>query len=95
MTVFSNVGYMGIPLTNEILGSQAVLYVSVFILVFNLLIYTYGAMILRHGNIAAGFADAYRRLGASLVNPGVLSGIIAVALYLAGSHAAAGDYRAA
>jgi predicted permease len=81
MTVFSNIGYLGIPLINEILGSQAVLFVSVFIIIFNILIYTYGVMILQRGAVEPSLKSSSLR---KLVNPGVLSGIIAVAFYLLG-----------
>lgn len=79
MTVFSNIGFMGIPLISEIYGSSAVLYVSVFILLFNILIYTYGVMVLRRGTAP----DAKERFSLrKFINPGVISGIVAVAFYL-------------
>jgi len=81
MTVFSNIGFLGIPLINEILGSQALLYVSVFIIIFNILIYTYGMVIIQRG--AAGPSHSGSSLR-KLINPGVLSGIIAVTFYLLG-----------
>ena len=49
MTVFTNIGFMGIPLVSEIFGTSGLLYVSIFILIFNILIYTYGVMILQRG----------------------------------------------
>ncbi|HPF87737.1 MAG TPA: AEC family transporter [Candidatus Limiplasma sp.] len=79
MTVFSNIGYMGIPLVSEIVGDEAMLYVSVFILLYNVLIYTYGIMILQRG------ADPVSQKGLSLkefLNPGVVSSVIAVMFYL-------------
>lgn len=78
MTVFSNIGYMGIPLISEILGTQALLYVVVFILLFNILMYTYGVMILQRGTDSASHARSSLR---KLINPGVLSGIVAVTFY--------------
>ncbi|HPJ02615.1 MAG TPA: AEC family transporter [Candidatus Limiplasma sp.] len=79
MAVFSNIGYLGIPLINEVLGSQAILYASVFILVFNVLIYTYGVMILQRAiSQPAQHTASWRKL----INPGVLSGIVAVVFYL-------------
>lgn len=47
MTVFSNVGFMGIPLVDSLYGNSAVIYVAIFILVYNILIYTYGVSILQ------------------------------------------------
>lgn len=42
MMVFSNVGFMAIPLISSIYGEKSVFYVSFYILGFNLLLYTYG-----------------------------------------------------
>ncbi|MBN1778090.1 MAG: AEC family transporter [Clostridiales bacterium] len=81
MAVFSNIGFLGIPLINEILGSQALLYVSIFIIIFNILIYTYGVVILQRG---AAEPSQKRSSLRKLVNPGVISGVIAVAFYLLG-----------
>jgi malate permease and related proteins len=79
MTVFSNIGFMGIPLISEIIGSAAVLYASVFILLFNILFYTYGVMIQQRGaDSASQIRFSFRRF----INPGVISSIIAVTFYL-------------
>ena len=41
MTVFTNIGFMGFPLVNALLGAKAVLYTSIFIMPYHILIYTY------------------------------------------------------
>jgi len=80
MIVFSNIGYMGIPLVSELLGASAMLYLSVFILFFNILIYTYGIMLLQRGVTASSVQQRFS--AKKLFNPGVVASIIAVALYL-------------
>ena len=40
--VFSNCGYMGMPLIHELYGSDGVFYVSTYIVIFQILIWTYG-----------------------------------------------------
>jgi predicted permease len=42
MIVFSNIGFMGIPLISALYGSEALLYASIFGIPFNILVYTYG-----------------------------------------------------
>ncbi|MDR2044685.1 MAG: AEC family transporter [Clostridium sp.] len=42
MTVFSNIGFMGFPIIRAVYGQEALLYASVFLLPYNILIYTYG-----------------------------------------------------
>lgn len=42
--VYSNCGFMGIPLVDALLGSEGVFYLTGFITVFNVLIWTHGIM---------------------------------------------------
>lgn len=44
MLVFSNMGFMGFPIIAAIYGTSALMYASVFLIPFNLLIYTYGVI---------------------------------------------------
>ena len=41
-TVFSNAGYMGIPLQQAILGDEGVFYCAAYVIVFNIMLWTYG-----------------------------------------------------
>lgn len=54
LTVFGNVGFIGIPLASAVLGSESLIFVSIFNLLFNLLIYTFGVSLLQRA--AAGQA---------------------------------------
>lgn len=44
--VFSNVGFIGIPVINAMFGSYALVYVAIFIMEYNVLLYTYGMSLL-------------------------------------------------
>lgn len=44
-TVFSNAGYMGIPLISMVLGDEAAIYASVYIVAFNFFCWSFGALI--------------------------------------------------
>lgn len=44
-TVFSNCGFLGYPLVQALFGSMGVFYTSIFLIPFNLLIFTYGVML--------------------------------------------------
>ncbi len=44
--VYSNCGFMGIPLINSILGAEGVFYVTAYIVVFSILSWTHGLIIL-------------------------------------------------
>lgn len=54
LTVFGNVGFIGIPLASAVLGSESLIFVSIFNLLFNLLVYTFGVSLLQRA--AAGQA---------------------------------------
>jgi predicted permease len=41
-SVFSNCGYMGIPIISELYGPDGVLYVSIYVVIFQILLWTYG-----------------------------------------------------
>lgn len=46
MYCFSNLGFMGIPVMNAIYGASAIFYISIFMIPFNFLVYTYGIVLL-------------------------------------------------
>lgn len=47
LTIFGNVGFIGIPLASAVLGNESLIFVSIFNLLFNLLIYTFGMSVLQ------------------------------------------------
>ncbi len=49
MTIFGNVGFMGIPVARSLLGSEAALYAALLNIPFNLLAYTLGIAMLHSG----------------------------------------------
>ena len=47
--IFSNVGFMGIPLVNAICGQDYLIYLSIYIITFNILTWTYGVYFMSDG----------------------------------------------
>ncbi len=78
-TVFSNAGYMGIPLQYALLGEEGVFYGSIYVSVFHLLCWTYGVWELR-----GGFAG--KSAAKSLVNPGLVGIAIGLPFFLFSLH---------
>ncbi len=64
-TVFSNCGFMGLPLQHAILGADGVFYGAIFIAVFNVVTWTYGFALM-------GDQGQKIELRKILLNPGVL-----------------------
>lgn len=89
MATFSNLGFMGIPITKSLYGNEGVVYVSLYILVYNVFVYTYGMSLARraahekNGINDAGkatLADTLKRM----INPGVVAALLALAIFATG-----------
>lgn len=74
-TIFSNCAFMGVPLLNALLGSEGVLYGSVYIAVYNALSWTYGVILLTGNHREMNIRKA-------LINPGTVAIFIALPLFL-------------
>lgn len=51
LTVFGNVGFIGIPLASAVLGSGSLIFVSMSNLIYNILVYTFGISTLRKASL--------------------------------------------
>lgn len=75
-TVFSNCGFMSIPLQMAVLGADGVFYGGAFLAVFNITLWTYGLFSMSGSRKAFSFKSL-------ILNPGILGVIIALFLYIA------------
>jgi len=73
-TVFSNCGFMGFPVVASIYGKIGVMYASIFVVVFQTFIWTYGVALFSGGR-------AWGKLAKALINPGIISVIIGAILW--------------
>ena len=74
---FSNAGFIGIPLVSAVLGTDAVFYIAPFILLLNLLQWTYGVCVLRGEKLRFTFSALF-------LNPISIGSLIGLLLFLAG-----------
>lgn len=72
--IFSNIGFMGMPLISYIFGADAVIYVSVNVVVFNLFAWTLGYY-MYSGN------KKYVSLRGALLNPMMISTVIGLVIF--------------
>jgi len=77
--VFSNAGFMGIPLEQAILGDDGVFYGAVYVAVFNLVIWSWGYNVMKKG---IRLQDPSLFTLRSLVNPGVIGLAIGLPFFL-------------
>lgn len=85
LTVFGNVGFIGIPLASAVLGSGSLIFVSINNLIYNVLVYTYGISTLKKASIAQ-HPDAAptepENILHKLVNAGTVSAVLTIIFYL-------------
>ena len=75
ITVFSNCGFMGFPVTESVFGKIGVMYASIFVIIFQIFIWTYGIYLFsgRSGK------DQLMR---AIINPGNISVVIGLTIWL-------------
>lgn len=76
MFVFSNLGFIGIPVVSSILGEEYIVYVTEFLLIYTIVFYTYG--------IALMDGKFSRSSLKSMVNPGTIFGLTAILIIILG-----------
>lgn len=74
MTVYTNVGFIGLPLARAMLPADAMLYVIIFNVLYSLFFYTHGCFVMRKGE---GGREKKKRRKISL-NLGLISGILSI-----------------
>lgn len=77
MMIFSNIGFMGFPLINSLYGANALLYAALFQIPFNVLIYTYGILVLKKKTDDSENLDLKK-----ILNIGVICCIISIVIAL-------------
>ena len=86
LCVFGNIGFIGIPLTEAVLGADALVYVCFHNLIFCLLIYTVGISKIKKAADKGTAGDGNRILFTirRIINAGTVSAIGALIFYVAG-----------
>lgn len=89
LTIFGNTGFIGIPLASAVLGTESLIFVSIFNLLFNILIYTFGISILQKAAArqASCASDSSTGQGSSgrwqkIINAGTISAAATIIFYL-------------
>lgn len=98
LTIFGNVGFIGIPLASAVLGPESLIFVSIYNLIFNILIYTFGISLLQRAEarqLAAAktaaktgteAAPVTTPLWKKLINAGTISATATIIFYLGNFH---------
>jgi len=82
MLNYSNLGFMGIPIISTIYGGEYVLHVSIFMMTFNLSLFSYGVYLLSRDSAPGSSGKASGFSLKKLLSPGILSAFLAIGIYL-------------
>ena len=74
MFVFSNLGFIGIPVVSGIIGTEYVIYVTEFILIYNVILYSYGVGVLSDRPSLSSLKE--------MVNPGTVFSMAAMIIII-------------
>ncbi|MDD6657693.1 MAG: AEC family transporter [Lachnospiraceae bacterium] len=99
MMIFSNVGFMGIPVISALYGSGVIIYIVFYMLGYNFLLYTYGIILARRSAQRNSQRNenengekstvSFKENIKSIMNPGVIAGILAIVLFVMNIQVAA------
>ncbi len=86
LTVFGNVGFIGIPLASAVLGTESLIFVSIFNLLFNILVYTFGISTLQKAATEQSGSDGSTAGNTGrwqkIINAGTVSAAATIIFYL-------------
>lgn len=77
--MFSNCAFMGFPVLGALLGSEAIFYVAIYNIIFNILVYTLGIKFLERGKNQKNTFDIKL-----LINPGIIASLIGLIIFFGG-----------
>lgn len=74
--MFSNCAFMGFPVLGALLGNEAIFYVAIYNIIFNILVYTLGIKFLERGKNQKNAFDMKL-----LINPGIIASLIGLIIF--------------
>ena len=77
MTMFGNVGFMGFPVITAIFGREALIYAVIFMVIFNVLVYSFGILLINTNGENSGFQIK------KLINMPFVAAVSSIILYFA------------
>ena len=77
--IYSNCGFMGIPLVNGLYGAEGVLYITTFLAVFNIFVWTHGVYMME-GKVSRKMAIK------AVKTPAIISTVIGFLLFILKIH---------
>ena len=83
MTMFGNVGFMGIPIIEELYGKGAIIYVVLYSFVYSIIFYSYGIYLFeKEKALQTGEKAKIKFEWKKMINPGIVASLIAMVIFL-------------
>jgi malate permease and related proteins len=73
--IYSNCGFIGIPMAGGLFGSEGVFYITAYMTIFNLLVWTHGVILM------TGKAN-FKAIGKALLSPSVIATVTGFLLFV-------------
>lgn len=77
LCIYSNVGFIGLPVASAVLGGNALMYVTMFNIIYTLLFYSHGYMCM----LKDVKEVHYRLSGRSFINIGTIAAVLAILIF--------------
>lgn len=88
MMLLPNCGFMGIPVVSSVLGREYVIYVAIYMLAYNIILYTYGIFLIKKSRQGekqtTGNTSWIQQLRPLFLNAGVIASVIALIFFFGG-----------
>jgi predicted permease len=80
--VFSNCGFIGLPMMKALFGNDGVFYGSFYVIAFNIFVWTFGITMFNNGKGANGAKGAVKTLKEALLNPAVIAVYVGLVIFI-------------
>ena len=80
MTIFTNIGFMGVPMVRGIYGADALIYLTVFLIPVNLFFFSYAVAAIRGDKLTLG-EGRFLAVLRQLCNNGMIACVLAILFY--------------
>lgn len=88
MTLLPNCGFMGIPIVSSLLGREYIIYVAIYMLAYNIIIYTYGIFLVKKSRQedkkTREKTSLVKQLRPLFLNSGVIASLLALLFFFGG-----------
>lgn len=79
LLTYTNLGFMGIPIISSIYGGKYLFYVTIFMIVFNISLFSHGSFLLRDKNIDR---ISIVKILKELLNTGIITSFLALYIFM-------------